>query len=159
MRLSSFMQQVQSDISRSFADFPTCELYVGQFNPELDQGLSHKAPALFTGLVNMASELENRAIYDVVLNIASVIVVSELDRHERELKGLDYIEKFLLTLDTLSCLGNQANVPRVESVVKTDRVSVDANNRYTNAGYSYWTILWSLPYRLNTVMPGEYFDK
>jgi hypothetical protein len=156
MQLGAFIASMQGLIRDRFADFPTCELYTGQFNPELDDTLSHKAPSLFTGVVSLTEAPVERALYDIDVNFATVLVLSTLNRYERDIAGWNYVEKLLVTLDNASCILNQSNVARVVNVVKTDRIASDPSKNYSNPGYSYWTVQWSISYRYDTVTPGEY---
>lgn len=142
MQLGEYLVQMGERLKRGMADFPTVEQYVGQFNPESDDAVVYTAPAVFYGVVNISDITGEDRVFTSNIVMAAVIVFDTLDPFERNTNGWNAVEQFALLLDGMASITSQASVPTIDGITKRD-----APNKGGNAGYSYWTIRFTVPYR------------
>jgi hypothetical protein len=148
MNLYNLTQELGDKLRLAFPEYLAVEEYVGQFNPEDDTKVVHATPSLFYGITNGVKTEETLATYDLSLSIACVIVLSDLDKFERNKKGWNDAEILCEATHGISGYNNQANVPVVTTLTKVDRPT-----ELTNAGYSYWILTFTIDWRLNGVLP------
>jgi len=150
--LGDYHDSVVAAARARFTSIPTVEGFVGQFDPSRDPTVSYATPGLFIGIVDISLlPVEKSQVHDANINFAAVIVFDDLNQTTRNTKGWNEVEKFMVFLDGLAKLTPKTLVAVLEGATKVDRPGTDGN-----AGYSYWTIRWVVPYRWATLAPGDY---
>lgn len=151
MKFTTFLDKAVEVLRVAFHSHPTVERYVGQFVPAVVDKISHRTPAIFLVYLDGSSGDASDIPFDMEWTLAFVVAYDDLNPLVRDQRGLEAAEKLADSVNLLCQITPQAFAPTIQSVDKTDRAS-----SASNPGYSYWTIVFTIKWRYDQVLPGDY---